>query len=352
MAELSDLMKLLLAAGLSSTKKKKSDKKEGTIGSHSGSFIYVCLGKAEGASFSFVLAGGGSDSDSDDESETKGTVPTTHAESNGSNQAPSQDAKAEDPSKAALDKLRLSIEQGNLVEIAAAIDCIRNTINGQVLNQFYRNKGRWHVTPLIHAVRKENQAAVDLLLQCQEVDVNVQPTEKPGPLFTALGEAYRARSFVLMLKLLRKGADASVCNDKKQTLAHYCAHSGFPGLLSLLATDGKCDLNAADEDGDTPLIVAAQSGELGVVGFCCGRGVNVNAVNKFGFTALHYAAAKGFGQQIHLLLAAGADASIKDHQGLTPLQLATKKGKMEGITLLSEWSEFKRSPEAEAKKQG
>ncbi len=51
-------------------------------------------------------------------------------------------------------------------------------------------------------------------------------------------------------------------------------------------------------------------------------GADVNAVNRAGDTAIHFAAAMGFDSVVQLLADKGADVNVKNKRGLTPLALA------------------------------
>ena len=64
------------------------------------------------------------------------------------------------------------------------------------------------------------------------------------------------------------------------------------------------------EDGDLA---------LGVATFLVESGVDVNAANQAGDTALHAAAAKGFNSVVQLLANRGAALDVKNKRGQTPL---------------------------------
>jgi ankyrin repeat protein len=80
-------------------------------------------------------------------------------------------------------------------------------------------------------------------------------------------------------------------------------------------------------------------------------GVDVNARNKSGESALHIAAVRGYQEitalliaegadvnareeAVKLLIAKGADAKAKNKESLTPLQIASQKGYQSIVTLL------------------
>jgi len=60
-------------------------------------------------------------------------------------------------------------------------------------------------------------------------------------------------------------------------------------------------------------------------------GADVNAVNRAGDTAIHFAAAMGFDSVVQLLADKGANVNVKNKRGLTPLALARGGGGRRGV---------------------
>ena len=111
------------------------------------------------------------------------------------------------------------------------------------------------------------------------------------------------------------------------------AASGDAGLLRALAAGG-ADPRLSTEDGTTPLMVAAGLGRLQdrteeeeknaleAVMLAVELGSDVNAANKDGETALHGAAYRGANAIIQFLADKGAKLEAKDRYGQTPLSIA------------------------------
>ena len=66
-------------------------------------------------------------------------------------------------------------------------------------------------------------------------------------------------------------------------------------------------LDSADKHGNTLLLVAAQSGYLGLLQLLLKRGAEVNAQNKLGNTPLHYSMHFKHEECTQVLLKRGAD---------------------------------------------
>jgi len=83
-------------------------------------------------------------------------------------------------------------------------------------------------------------------------------------------------------------------------------------------------INKKDEDGDTPLHLAAEEGQTIIAEFLISKGAKVNGKSNNKETPLHLAAEKGHLEMVRLLIKKGADINIKNEKGETPLEIATK----------------------------
>lgn len=111
---------------------------------------------------------------------------------------------------------------------------------------------------------------------------------------------------------------------------------GNEGRIATLLDTDPALLEAMDGMKNTPVIVAANDGELGVVRLLVQRGANIHATGHSGRTALHVAALMDFEVVAAFLLGSGAHASCKDKQGCTPLILASSRGLMGAVDVLVE----------------
>jgi ankyrin repeat protein len=75
-----------------------------------------------------------------------------------------------------------------------------------------------------------------------------------------------------------------------------------------------------------PLVLAVQTGRVGLVKHFLDKGATVNLKTADGNTPLHYAVSSGRQDIVDMLLAKGADVAAKDVNGKTPLKLATQYG--------------------------
>jgi ankyrin repeat protein len=94
------------------------------------------------------------------------------------------------------------------------------------------------------------------------------------------------------------------------------------------------DINAKEEDGRTALLIAAEKGDAAMAALLADSGADVNARDVDGYTALMYAAYKGNLEIAELLLSHKADVHARDKDGWTALRFALLQGKTQVAELL------------------
>lgn len=92
------------------------------------------------------------------------------------------------------------------------------------------------------------------------------------------------------------------------------------------------DVNAANNAGETPLMMAALRGHLDWAKKLLVRGAQIN---REGWTPLHYAATSADGQScVELLIKEGAALDARSPNGSTPLMLAARYGRESAVDAL------------------
>lgn len=95
------------------------------------------------------------------------------------------------------------------------------------------------------------------------------------------------------------------------------------------------NIDAADPAGFTALMMAAGSGRVDAVERVLGMGADPKKVNEAGRDALIFAAERGHEEVARMLLSRGADPSLRDKEGWSALSLSAYKGHSEVVALLS-----------------
>lgn len=108
--------------------------------------------------------------------------------------------------------------------------------------------------------------------------------------------------------LIQEGAGVLACDSNEASVLHWAARSGNYKLVELVLTQASIDVNATDKKGMTALHYACLRNHLWDVQlFAESRPANVSRANV-----------------IQTLLAAGAKADLKDLEGNTPLQILAR----------------------------
>jgi ankyrin repeat protein len=128
---------------------------------------------------------------------------------------------------------------------------------------------------------------------------------------------------------VRSAPDVNARNENGVTPLHIAAGYGTPDKIAALVTAG-ADVEALDMDGWTPLNSAVAVGTPDKIAALVTAGADVEARNKNGMTPLHIAAGLGIPDTIAALLEAGASGSVKDKLGKTAFYYAESNDKVKG----------------------
>lgn len=188
------------------------------------------------------------------------------------------------------------------------------------------HKGR---TALTVATYHGHVDLIDLYMQYDPVKANIDPSLKKSP-----SDLERQRPPLIAAR-----------NKHWGSLKQYLGFS----------TEG-INQHEATEDRHTPLILAVKELESSAVSSLISAGVDINAVNTHGWSAVHYAAHHFSGKNLRDrndpatrilfdLITSGGRLELADQRGLTPLDVILEKADIEStelffavnISLLSDW---------------
>lgn len=132
--------------------------------------------------------------------------------------------------------------------------------------------------------------------------------------------------------LLLRGVDPNTLADDGTPILMLAMQNESVEVVNLLLTVGKLDPNMADLKGETPLMLAANANRLDWVQALLKRGANLGEDGQW--TALHYAASKGYLSVVEALLKGGAAIDIRSPNSTTPIMMAARSGQEDMVRLL------------------
>jgi ankyrin repeat protein len=139
----------------------------------------------------------------------------------------------------------------------------------------------------------------------------------------------------IVFRLIQCGANVRLQGSKNNTSLFWASARGHVNVARILVDNGAgLDINLANAQGLTPLVVAAQHGRTEVVRYLISVGADVSASNKKQQTAMHLAAHGGHTDTIRVLLTAKAPVQNATSNGKTPLMFASAAGYADVIDTL------------------
>ncbi len=180
---------------------------------------------------------------------------------------------------------------------------------------------------LIEAARGGDEDEVRSLL---EQGASVTARDPSGA--TALVAAAYGNHIEVARLLVDAGADVDTKDSTEQS-AYLIATSevGDDTTLLELTLEAGADVNAKDSYNGTGLIRAADRGYVEIVGRLLETEIEIDHVNRLGWTALLEAIILGGGDEAHtevvrVLVEGGVDVGLADGDGVTPLAHARNHG--------------------------
>lgn len=148
--------------------------------------------------------------------------------------------------------------------------------------------------------------------------------------FTGLFMAIAAGDLSQVKALTPKGRLLDEVDDSSgATPLTWAAQCGTPQIVDWLLHAGAA-IEARDKLDMTPLLSAAEFGNIAAAMLLMDRGADIQATTYFGKTALHGACgSKGSLELVKALLERGADLQATDKFGATALSWAVRRGKVE-----------------------
>ncbi|XP_048108724.1 CARD- and ANK-domain containing inflammasome adapter protein [Alosa alosa] len=164
-------------------------------------------------------------------------------------------------------------------------------------------------TPLFHAVSRGNERTVAMLLQAgAQVDSNV------------MASAFDLNS-KSMLRLLLQNTQGKMTSKSMNSALFRAVQRNLGGIVTALIDSG-ADVNTQNNQSYTPLLLAAELGNMDAFKALVEKKANLEARLSNSTTALHLAAQSGNVTITQMLLEKGTGPDITEPKDQTPLHMA------------------------------
>lgn len=188
---------------------------------------------------------------------------------------------------------------------------------------------------LFDAVDGKNVTNINILIHCDETDINTMNSEWKTPLLVACNND---QAQVVKVLLSHPNIDVNAMDwiEGMSGLQMACWY-GYSEVAWLLLQSPEIDVNDVDMNGQTPLLLASEDGHTEIASMLLDHpDIDINKVS-FGLTALSNAATKGHSKFVKTLLSRPeTDINKADSLGRTALHWASYFGDTEVIRLLLE----------------
>ena len=189
-------------------------------------------------------------------------------------------------------------------------------------------------TPLTYAARYNPNPEVLRALLEAEADINAKDMFEWTPLMSAA--RYNSNPEVLTA-LIKAGADAKVKNEAGKTALYYARkNKELQSTPALRLLEGETALPPSErrKQATEELLKTVGKADPEKVRQLIQDGADVNAKEENGWTPLMLAAIENTTEALTVLLDAGADAKAKNDKGRTALNYARKNKKLKGTRAL------------------
>ena len=126
-------------------------------------------------------------------------------------------------------------------------------------------------------------------------------------------------------------------NKSPDESLHAAAKLGDLDAIKMHLAKGM-DVNAREDGGGTALGMASVAGQVEAMRYLIDQGADVNAASNDGGVALHGAAFFGEVEAVELLLASGADPNVRNNDGFTPADVSSAPWNEEMQGIAKFWS--------------
>lgn len=192
-----------------------------------------------------------------------------------------------------------------------------------------KQKNAYNMTPIEHAAGMNSIEIINLLIS-KGADLR-DSTRMP-----LLQRAAVSRGAEVLHYLLDRGFEIDEADRNGRTPLMMAVDFGNMEAARALILRG-ANINVANSEGMVPIQIAVKKGSADLVDLFIAKKANLNVVEeRTGKSLLHEAALRGNSSIVNKLLAAGVPKNLKDKNGYTALSYALKYGNKTAVEILKQ----------------
>jgi ankyrin repeat protein len=193
-------------------------------------------------------------------------------------------------------------------------------------------------------IKASSNGQLNIVNEAIAAGANINGSDNYGN--TPLIEAARWGRTQAVVLLLKNGADKKQINSKGATAAKVAADEGYDNIVDIIKKFDAKEVSARSTTAPTTskattnhpnsaeFLEAASNGQDGKVKALLAKGVNVDAKDAEGNTALMSASKWGRTETVKILIEAGANRKLTNNKGESALALAEDNGYNQTATIL------------------
>ncbi|XP_046579346.1 ankyrin repeat domain-containing protein 50-like [Haliotis rubra] len=191
-----------------------------------------------------------------------------------------------------------------------------------------------HDNILIFAILSEDPEIVKYIVKHNTVDINRENDDRMTPVMIAAENGFK-EAFHL---LVSKGADLTRVNKQRENILHHaCRGRGMEIVEYILTRNMVEDINTRTETGKTPLMIAAEEGNMEVFDLLVKKGANLTLLDEDDNNILHFASERGNIETVQFILSQHIlSINSRGDNGQTAVMMAALHGKRAVFLLLME----------------
>jgi ankyrin repeat protein len=188
-----------------------------------------------------------------------------------------------------------------------------------------------------HQSRSLFAVAITLLIGCGSPPDDSPPEEPRSAAGQEVADPAAAARLEKVRQSLEQGLDVNQADADGRTALMMAAFEGYTEVVELLLNSG-AEVDHRDGAGRTAVMYASSGPFPQTVELLIQSGAQVNRIDTAeGWTALMVAAAEGHQPVVEVLLRHGADIEITDQDGDAAIAHARKRGQTHIVDLLESW---------------